>query len=449
MGASGTADSRPSKRWWRVAYGLVAASFAFNALGVVDFGQFATFQTDSAQLVDSAFTCSQELGPFAHSGLEIKHLVDGSCRGPGVEPYMSQSGLPAWVFAPLAPSSGLLLSLYVRLIAAALALASAVMLVQICRIAGAGLSPTGHAICVGLLATSPWLVLFARNLYWMLPLMIAPGWLVWRFHPAQVPGSWRRLLLGVGIAFALKFLAGYEYVTTLGVSAVVPLVFHALRSGASLRSLVVRSVQVFCVFVAAFACAFAVHWAQVAHEVGDSVRGWHAIAERGSTRSFGIHFDDIGPPFIASFQRDRPRDFAALEAQFRISRFTSTSRRDNLVQLGLIAYTYATSPVVQLPIELRYPVSALFLSLGTAVAFLAWRTLRARARRHVEAPDTPLLVATWLALIGGASWFVLGLQHSLIHTHLNTLVFYLPFLPLVYVQVAAWLTGVRAAPNPP
>jgi hypothetical protein len=51
-------------------------------------------------------------------------------------------------------------------------------------------------------------------------------------------------------------------------------------------------------------------------------------------------------------------------------------------------------------------------------------------------------------LLGAMSWMILGFGHMIAHPHLDVVVFYLPFLPLVYAVVALRVATVARRVRP-
>lgn len=73
---------------------------------------------------------------------------------------------------------------------------------------------------------SPWIVVFGRNLYWCAFLWFTPAVFVAYFVLARTRiGKWLSLI-GVYLAFTLKCLAGYEYISTIILFAAAPLAYQ-------------------------------------------------------------------------------------------------------------------------------------------------------------------------------------------------------------------------------
>ena len=59
-----------------------------------------------------------------------------------------------------------------------------------------------------------------------------------------------------------------------------------------------------------------------------------------------------------------------------------------------------------------------------------------------------LAVAAGLGLLGGLSWMVLGYGHMINHPHLEAIVFYVPFLPLLFAMIALRVQSRYRRPRP-
>lgn len=242
--------------WLTVCALILVASFTFNALGAVGIDNFSGFQQDSQQLVLNAFQCQQQLGHDAYSGLLLENTGHNCANA---LPYYSQSAAPFWLISPFYLNGHI--GLYVKLVKLMLAIITALMLITICRRLIKDLRIRYQALVLVLLALSPWLVLFARNLYWLVPLTLAPAWLGWLFYDKfQERIAWFYVIL-CGL-FTLKFLAGYEFITTITISALCPILWCELSKKTRWRQIIKRLAYGIAAAVTALVLAFSMNWAQ-------------------------------------------------------------------------------------------------------------------------------------------------------------------------------------------
>jgi hypothetical protein len=414
-------------------FAVLALSFCFNAFGAATVYEFKGFQADSERLVLNAFECQNLHGPGTNHGLLLMDTSRG-CEKAG--PYFPQSGTPFRLLGLGYPSRAGLQAVYVQLLRLCLALTSALLLAMIIHRAAIGLRAGYYLLAVALAALSPWLVVFSVNLFWLLPLLLLPGWFGWVYFPRL--RDRQRLFFGIlGGLFLLKFLAGYEYASTLAISAAVPVAWHELRMGTAYRSVIRRSLLCIAAAIVGFTFALGINFVQASAHMGSPRAGWRILYDRAKTRSFAYEDPDLGQGIVRQLEHLKPDDYEYFENLLHLTRHEGSGRRDKLWQNAVVAYQYAAASAYSPPLMLRFPFTVLLSSVATfagiaiAVAFRRFRTFG----RNFAYRD-PLAFVSVAALLGGFSWLVLGYQHSFIHTHINPIIFYLPFLPLAYVLTA-------------
>lgn len=420
--------------WQFAAALIVVLSFSVNLLSTVSVYNFSAYQSDSEQLVHNAFYCQDKLGSGAHSGLLIIRAGE-DCKKDTV-PYFSQSGAPYWLMGLMYPASHQMQRAYLQTIKVLLAITSAVMLVSMCRKMMDRLERRYQLLVAALLALSPWLVEFSVNLFWLLPLLLAPLWFSWVWYEKLRLRPW--VFYGVlGLIFMTKFLAGYEYASTLAIGAVSPVVYYELRKRKYWKDIVTKCLFVLAAACAGFLLAFSVNLAQASHEMGSVGKGYRIIYERAKLRTFAAADPNIGAGIMNQLKLLKPLDYEYLEWNLHLTKHISSSRTDRLWQNAVVLYQYIAAPAITLPVTLAFPYNVLFGSVGTfTVIICVLIVVRYKKYKKRFAYKEPLLLSTDIALMGGFSWLIFGHQHSFIHTHINTIIFYLPFLPQAYVVIA-------------
>ncbi len=413
---------------------IVVLSFSLNILSTVSVYNFSAYQADSEQLVRNAFYCQDHRGAGAHAGLLI--IATGDECKTGTLPYFSQSGGPYWLLGLFYPELHTAQRAYVQVIKMALAVTSALMLVSMCKRMMTRLQKRFQALVYVLLALSPWLVVFSINLFWVLPLLLAPSWFLWTRYDKLKPQP--KLLFGIlCFLFLTKFLAGYEYSSTLTIGAMSPVIWHELRLKTKWREIIKKCSIVFACAVLGFLLAFSVNLAQASHEMGSVKSGYSVIYERAKLRTFAAADPTIGVGIMNQLKLLKPADYEFLEWNFHLTHHTSASRTDKMWQNAVVLYQYVAAPALSLPVALAYPFNVLLTSIGTfMVLVISLAIIRYKKFRRKFAYKEPLLFSTMVALVGGLSWLIVGYQHSFIHTHINPIIFYLPFLPQSYVILA-------------
>jgi hypothetical protein len=330
-------------------------------------------------------------------------------------PYLSQIGGQGLVFGaldavlPLAPSTKL------GLFGAATALLSAAALTAIVLWFATEFSPVigWWVLSTGLL--SQWLTGFGGKLWWSLWAFYLPLLVVGCYEWSRAAAPERRSPATLGaIAFAAVlakcFFNGYEYITTTLLMMVVPTAYYALRDGAGKRRLVRDGLALGLGSTAAVAASLLVLVAQAASLTGRAAFGLRHIAFALAVRS-----------------RANPEDFPP-----------SFAESLNASAWSVLA-TYVGGPYFDFGGRgpaLRY--SHLF-ALFAAATLVAWWHGRGDARYRA------LLATTWLSLLAPLSWLVVFKAHSQDHTHMNFVVWQMPFsfLGFALCGVAAGLWNSR------
>lgn len=398
--------ARFSVRFFLLATGILFLSFQFNVFGAVLPVPFTYFDARSERLVSAALVVSRQQGIWSNGGMLYNAEND--------QPYRSQFGLHGLACRVWMKASGQQPATVVRQgrILCALLLAG-VLAGFLTAIAGRfGTVPAVTALI--LMALSDWPVLFARNLYWALSLHFLPFVATWFLYPRVLQGQRRLAVVLAAVAglVALKCLCGYEYVSTILLSATVPVVFHEVLGGGGPRRLAARVGAVFLSGVLGFAGAVGLHFAQGWSFTGSAAEGWEAIRARALCHTR----EDPRLPNV-------PPDIPA----HKVLRWYG---REHAASLPLWETLTPRGPH-QLHLTIRF-----FWFLLPLAALLALASRRfiptEQARRRLQA----LAAAAAWAFLAPLSWALAARAHMCYHPHLNAIIFYLPFLPLMYVLAA-------------
>ncbi len=366
------------------AVAILLGGFYF-ALGM-GVPQYRDFQPDSEHLLagSAARAATDGSGVWGLGG--FMNAYEGGWNTPDPTPYCSQFCLHykvyAWVsgFFPQHPHR-----VYVafRLLTALLAgavLAWAVYAVR--RDHG----PVAALVVLLFLASSSPLIAFASKVYWLEFLLLLPFvYSLARYELLRQQGRLGRFYGTIGLLILVKSLCGYEYLSSILLSAMVPLVYHELTAGSDWRLIVRRMAFTFVAGVCGFAVAYAATYSQAYVYFGTTEAAWKAILRSAGTNTVGDHQGRS-----VSHVRDLARFFQyfLFEGQAQIVLFTAG----------------------------------------------AWTIYRAFDR--TPGPRRPSFV--WgvtlaFALVASLSWNALAHGHMRGHIHINFITFYLPFNLVAYV----------------
>jgi uncharacterized membrane protein YqaE (UPF0057 family) len=247
----------------------------------------------------------------------------------------------------------------------------------------------------GVTLLSPWISAFGRNLYWVPFTWFLPAVVALLFLRAEL---WRsRVVYGflVYLAFMVKCLAGYEYISSVILFAAAPfLYFSIVAVSKENRIRNVRDFFVICfIGVAAFLTALLLH----AHLRGPDI--WEALRV--------IYEGDVKRRTYGD-----PNNFDPV--------YAASLSSSPLQVLKIYIVNWHTELIKFVPGE-----AFKFLGVGAIVSLL-YRFFYLNNRKLA---DLALLIAFFLPPV---SWFVLAKAHSFIHTQLNFVLWYLGFVPAIF-----------------
>lgn len=400
---------------WVVLTVLFGLQIRFDFLRVLDPIVKQEFQQDSDSLVRDEL-----LNP----GSALLPQLGGVGR-----PYSSQFGLQGMVMNWLSPGD----QYYEALRLATSMLAGAVFAAAVVAVWRAWGRRAAGVLFV-LLALSYWTNGFGASTYWQLWTLLLPTLVPLLVWPRLGAGR-RKWLRGGALIAALVFLkclCGYEYISTvlLGVAAAVA--YHEFRGRIDYR-LLARITVAMSAGLVGFAAALGVHIAQLLALDGDV----SAIKERILERT-------VSPSQTAEV-------LAAARAE-QDPLWGWLVEGDGMI--GLWAFQlvhYLTEPAVTVPappfsgfgpVQYSLPIWAFI------VVFLLLAMQAVRGRQEDAAVQRRLAVSAGLGLLGGLSWLVLAYGHMINHAHIDAIVFYLPFLPLVFAMIGLRLETMARRGGP-
>ena len=302
----------------------------------------------------------------------------------------------------------------------------------------------GWAVAVSLLVAmllSRWLIVFGRNLYWVswtwwLP-MVAVS-IVFNRYRHGTPRFYTILFLSTGLLVFVKCSAGYEYVPTILIAAATPAVYYGLKVGRKWRSIAGDVVGIGCAGAAGFLAAVLLH----ALLLGPSLSGGFAsIWSDARRRTYGSS-GDFAPEFRESLEVsplavvNRYLSWASwANAPFGMDPIPAAGQHIPPLVLYEGRVTYALNNAF---IGFTFGRFLQFFAASGLVALCFWRTtIWDRSLRA-------LLAAAAFSAAAPVSWFVLGKGHSWIHTHVDWVVWHVPFVNLAVVFMAVLLFRMAA-----
>lgn len=435
-------------------FALAFISFQYNGLFAVNDFKFRDFDLYSDQFVLDGILRAKTGEPgfilgmyvranFAGQGRLAHELFDEGNVAGEFWKYRSSFGLQGWLFGVLHTHFGLSIQQMYAVNALALALVVSALFAFLSKhfsfAASAGFALT--------LILSPWVVAFARNLFWVewtwfLPLLAAIA-----LGNRAVLVSRDRYLLAAALfgAFFLKSLCGYDYVTTIFIASLAPLLFFLTENQKDFKDSLQLLTLAGVAMIMGLVCALLLHAASFPGSFKEGVAQINITAHKRLS-------SDNPAAIIDSVCRDSVDKAVCAQSHsesLRSSRTKVVARyfafRDFLPWLGNIEgeldkqfkadlkSIYNSGEVSRVKtLFQKYPLSNLMaiftLALSTVVflAFLltlAWQTYRLKSEQF------PLAVLVWTSFLAPLSWFILFKGHSYVHTYLNYVLWFIGFVP--------------------
>ncbi|MFV1988743.1 MAG: hypothetical protein ACC682_15835 [Gemmatimonadota bacterium] len=439
--------SRPDSRSVWFLYVVVVAFLTMNFF--TNFAHssrqrlFETHTRDVESLVVGRLSRTRQLNPFSDGGFtgqylpenaetnplegwkfaEHQHAVleeDADLLGERFEAYLSHPGGQALVFSLLqyvVPLSGENQVTFFRFLTSLFS--AAVVGLIVCWIyLHFGLWPAVFVTVTGLY--SQWLTVFGKNLWWSLgsfylPLVATATVLLIGRRRDRMRERW--IVLTVFGAVMLKcLLTGFEYITTTPVMVAVPLVFYGVLDRWPVRLWAFRVATSAAATVAAVLSVLMILLLQLRAVLGGLSPALSYVIDSFRRRTYANPAEY--PEFADSLQADLT---TVLESYWH----------GTAIDLSHVLGRWG--------VDISYGEVVLVLLTVTVIALVLARSSKESDLR--EPRYTALMVATWVSILAPLSWFTVFKSHSFVHTHMNNIVWHMPFAFLAFALIGA-VTGV-------
>lgn len=426
-------------------------AFSVNIFGA-GYGQdwFASFQADSSRIVEKTAECKDNSyynGPLHHNkDVSFAEAMERpGCSSNIYAPYVSQFGLQARIIAAFAPAEGgAALSHYFKVIelvlAAVMAAVLAIFLLKIRSLFGRVATWSSLAGLV----LAPWIVAFARNMYWVEFTLFLPfifSFVFYEWFQARRKLPW--FYAGIALLLLIKCLNGYEYITPIAASALVPVVLYELwRRKTPVLALWRHAAAILAAAILAVGGAMLINTAALSSYYGDWDEAYRAVTARAESRSID-GLSAVQRNVAEGMWVTAPGLYPVIDRLYDLDQLKS-GQGNPLIYAFLSGINYAMLPAISLPIVLHEPLSTILQSMLAFVVYTAFALAWLGRKRRMDAALHRALTWTyWLSLTGSLSWLVLMPAHTYPHAHINGIVFYLPTLLITYIVmgilIGTWL----------
>jgi hypothetical protein len=422
-------------------------SFAFNFFGTITTDEFILNYKSSESLVTNQVLCKGEV--FSGQLLDTKggYYSNPSlkeCNIDSLSPYFSQYGLQGKIYTgvykniiAIKPVS---IESYIAFAQLITALSSAFVLALVAMWVKKTFSFFESVIFVGLVAMSPMLVGFARNLYWALPLIFLP--LIFTLFYYAIPSKknikkdiifWFFL----GFLLYLRYLNGYEYITTITIMIMSAIAYKLYISKSNKKTYIIQFLMIGFVSVFAFGLALGTHIYSLNDYSGSTSESVSLIKDRALKRTSEsgryLSYPYGNYKFLANDVYRIDNTYLGLDRR--------VNNESELWSNSIALKTYTLLPVIKTPVKIAEPFSTYLYSLGTfsiVLIFLFVKRKKFIPKRSIRKVEG-LFLATFIGFVGFISWLILARSHSLVHAHINGVLLYMPFALFGFMIVAIFI----------
>ena len=441
-------ERKKSILFFGVVWGVLFLSFFGNIFGVGLWREwFDGFQRDSSAIVEKTARCKEKSGysgPLIVAKNEDYNSVmtTGGCDASLLKPYASQYGLQARIITALAPKDNAKLPSYFKkvnvVLSAAMAALMALVALRVRKLFGF----VAAVVFAILVAFSPWIVGYAQNMYWIEPLMFAP--FAFAFLSYSYCKSSKKLwlfYLGEAILLFLKLLGGYEYISTIAMSVLVPIIFFELiNNKQKIIRLWKHAVMTCIVVVMAFVGAYATNFMTLSDYYHSSDTALKMINERASERGLsGIR--KMRAHAIGNLKTLLPESYTFADRFINMEELAKDTG-PTYQYLVINASNYVLLPALSLPLSFKGVFGDIIQSVFVWILAGYLLLFYLKKRHHSFKYYRSFLWALHASLAGALSWLILMPGHALPHAHINGIVFYMPLLLFVYMVVGLYIGNI-------
>jgi len=392
-------------------------SFNFNFFHAVNPEKFDSYQSDSEALVigrlvksdnDGVFSSEARLGRYMElegdMNLNQTKLFTGELKGGGYEEYQSQLGMQGIILSQLdlffkklnfEPSTRL--AMYRGMTSLLFALVLSVIIVVLYFDIGIEAS---YFLLVTIVL-SKWQVYMGKNLYWMVFTMFLPMVVVLVAYKLEELGrkvSMFLLSMLVMLFVLLKSTMGYEFISTVLLATLSPLVYFAVKNSWSGKKLLFRCFIIGSFGLLGFVLAALLHVYQLTLATGSTEQAVNVIVDRVLTRTHSDPELFVNTPY---YESQKASVFSVVFNEYLLRGGSFRLKIPYL--LWIVVFIFISFKVYKDKYELP-------------------------EFRKGNPKVNALIITTWFSILAPISWFVLAKSHSYIHTDINIILWHLPFM---------------------
>lgn len=410
---------------------LLFLSFQYNYFKAANQNWFNGYQRDSESLVLGRLVESASNGILSYGGtlgrnsgeqevtpgqlreMQLGIYIYGKHQPMTMEPYLSQMGLQGMFFS-IADSILVFVGINssANRLAAMHAFCSFLLAVVISLVLTFILSEFGMLSALTVLVFllfSQWLVVIARNLYWVpfsmyLPMLVTLWALIKDSQGKTISGC--SLFTAVAIFIFIRSAAGYEFISTVMLACYAPVIYFALKNSWHWSAFIRNSMLIVSASVVGFLIAYIIHVLQLAFLKNQTFV--YTLYDRIHHAKSRMYIEQ------GAFGSGRWEEATTAS----VSQVVREYWKGNVIDLS----TLLNHPNIFV-VKVKGIVLALLLL--TVLVFLL-RRFSVNINAHWNKLSA-LLAMAWFSALAPLSWYVLAKVHSYVHTHINHVLWHIPF----------------------
>ena len=390
---------------------LLFCSYQFGIFSVINgpWGGFERFQHSSESVVFGKITQSRNEGIFSYQGrlgrlhfpsgrvnenTSQKLILNQKLSGGNYQPYNSNFGLQG-VFYSLVDKALTKLNIdfksRVFIFHAITSFLLAVVLALIILLFYLELGMPPAIFLLFALAFEQWLVLIGKSLYWSFWFFYIPFLITFIFHKFDEQNkniNFNYFYLSIFITVFFKSLFGYEFVSTVIIAALTPIVYFSIKNQWKKIQTIKRMLITGIYGVFGFLTAFIAHIVQLYFSAGSFSESLSIILYRAIARTHGEPHDSKNIHFVDSLS-------------------SSVFSVYKIYLKGMLGET---------------TVLMVVFIFATIISYTRLKVMK-KNFNSLKA----LTITLWFSFLAPMSWYTLAKGHSFDHNHLNHVLWNLPF----------------------
>jgi len=350
-----------------------------------------------------------------------------------MKPYFSQYGLQGQLLSSLFSYLKIDINLFFLLTRALFALLSAIAIAIFVFGIKREFGYFVAYICLFFLSISTWIIYYAKNLYWSTFLLFLPFSFSWFFYPKfQQKNKMFLFYLFSGGLLLFKSLTGYEFLSNVILSGYAPIFYFQLKNREKIKSVLTSFLYYSITGLIMFIVALSLHVGKIKPFFDNNAQAITSIAEKAAIRTYN-NPAGLTDQFIEHLSTDNKSLYTLLDKTFNVKKYNNTPMESKMNFIWVMTQ-FLFSPVLSWGI-IRQPLNGILGSWMLVVIISGYILIRWFLSNYYQSSNQikALFMVTIFAFLACNNWFILAYGHSLNHPHIDSIVFYLPFLPLIYI----------------